>query len=133
MSARSYGVVDFFARHDFRTHLLLNGGHNWYELRSIYGSKLTTFRDMRHRTAGIPIHDDMQIVEWLKELPPASDGAHRGNRRARTLPAGSVAISSRAAGTTKILPSARTRKRRFIEPPCFEGFGCSCVPLCFVS
>jgi hypothetical protein len=71
MSARSYGIVEFFAREGYRTHLLLNGVHSWYELRTMYGSKLTTFRDLRHMSWDIPLHDDRQIVEWMKELPDA--------------------------------------------------------------
>lgn len=73
MSARSYGIVEFFARHGWSTHLLLNGLHDWYELRAMYGSRLTTFRDVRHRNPGIPLHDDAQVVAWAEELPPAGD------------------------------------------------------------
>src|SRR6185369_8058748 len=65
MSGRSYGIVEYFARHGFRTHLFLNGIHNWYELRTLYGSKITTYHDLRESAPNIPLHDDMQIVNWL--------------------------------------------------------------------
>ncbi len=73
MSGRSYGVVEYFARHGFRTHLFLNGIHNWYELRTLYGSKITSYHDLREGTPGIPLHDDMQIVDWLTQMPAADD------------------------------------------------------------
>jgi len=73
MSARSYGIVEFLARHGFRTHLLLNGEHAWYELRAMYGSRLTTFHDIRDKSPDIPLHDDAQVVAWTGELPDADD------------------------------------------------------------
>ena len=73
LSGRSYGIVEFLGNHGYRTHLLLGGDHFWYELRSIYGSNVTTFRDMRHNDPTLPVSDDRQITRWARELPPAGD------------------------------------------------------------
>jgi hypothetical protein len=63
-SASPPTVIDMFARHDYRTYLLLSGRQRGFgRLPQLYADRVTVMRDQEDLGA-----DDRHIVTWLREL-----------------------------------------------------------------